>query len=295
MSVLYITTFNNMLYQNCGRAMIRSFLDKKIDGELLIGYEDNIDLNQDFSKNNFLLHNLSADPILAKFLLNNSEYIPPQFGGAAIPCACKEPKIKTKLTPKERKKANQKVKQRKLFKGHFKACPWYGFNFRSSLWFRKIVILKHAIDNYPQHKTFFFVDADVIWKNPLSENELRHIMKEFQVGYMMGKRRKIAETGLVIYVEEGRNLIDIMLDEYMSGRYRELDRWDDSSVFTHCLNSNRKIPRIDLASKSNHASDVVQDSILHNYCEHRKGTNTVLYGITPKRVRGRDVKQKSRK
>ena len=40
MNILYVTTFNRKLYDQSGNDLINSFLDKNIDGDLLVCYEE---------------------------------------------------------------------------------------------------------------------------------------------------------------------------------------------------------------------------------------------------------------
>ena len=43
MKILYVTTFNNKLYNATGRDMIESFVKYKTEGDLLIAHEDSLD------------------------------------------------------------------------------------------------------------------------------------------------------------------------------------------------------------------------------------------------------------
>ena len=78
--ILYVTSFNEHLYQSTGKNMIKSFVMWKTEGSLLITHEDGV--HKDIVKHRkFLFHNLDKDNFLHKWLKTNEDIIPVEYGG----------------------------------------------------------------------------------------------------------------------------------------------------------------------------------------------------------------------
>ena len=86
--ILYITSFNKQIYKWSAIRLISSFIKLDIKGDLLICYEDDDYLDNiksyilKYVKNiNIYFYQLSQDPFLIKWLDDNKNLIPKEYGG----------------------------------------------------------------------------------------------------------------------------------------------------------------------------------------------------------------------
>ena len=85
---LYVTSFNKKLFDVTGEAMVQSFLRAKIQGDLLVTYEDDIEKKIPKADSISLLK-LEDYDFLNDWLENNKDIIPVEYGGEMEGCDCK--------------------------------------------------------------------------------------------------------------------------------------------------------------------------------------------------------------
>lgn len=113
-----------------------------------------------------------------------------------------------------------------------------GFQKRWFGWFRKIVtqydlLMRHPFDGYT-----IFIDTDIRFLEPLTTTFVEEQVKK-PVGVFKGNRDAI-EAGLIIYapVAEATTFVGHYMDWFLSGRFRELQRWDDGFVMAQCMHEH---------------------------------------------------------
>ena len=144
MKILYVSSFNEKLYKISATRFIFSFLDKKIEGDLLLTYEAN---NKNKAYINFLkelnspiikLYNLSENEYLINWLNENKDYIPTQYGGIY-----------------DTKKSSKKI---------IDMMNKSNYNKKASLWFRKIASLKYTLDTYyEEYDYIIWTDIELLF------------------------------------------------------------------------------------------------------------------------------------
>ncbi len=253
--ILYLTSFNESLYNASGKALINSFIKTKTDGHLLIGYED-FSLNLDAPISNISLFNLSNDLFLKTWLEDNKDVIPQHLGGDFRICNC--------IKPFGRKDSD-----------HVKGCPFTWWNRNCSRWFRKLACLNYVLENYKdKFKYLVWLDADCVFKTQVRYSLFDNLFSKAPLLYLHGTLRFVDECGIV-----GYNLADPICQEfirdfisqYSTKAYRNLVRWDDSYVFMKLrFKYQTKLKQFDLGG------DVAQQRvadfcILRHYIQHYKG------------------------
>ncbi len=252
MKVLYVTSFIPAMYPISAKDMIRSFASTKSEGRMLICHEGyNKKSIPGFPAKRLLLWNLDESAWLKDWLGRNADIIPVALGGKAGRCDCSYP---------DNPQKNHKPK-----------CPGWWWNKNASRWFRKIVCLRYAIENY-SFDEIIWVDCDVKFLKKLKEETVHSWFTGKDVFFLQNKRRH-PETGVVGYnmLGKGRELIEIIADWYDSGRFREEPRWDDCWQLMKVLEKHQEISRIDLASGVAARSQVIPTSPLRGYFIHTKG------------------------
>ena len=135
MKILYVTTFNQRLYDATGKNMIESFVRYKTEGDLLIAYEDGLDKVIPHHRK-FIFHDLETDEFLSSWLKDNEDIIPTSLGGT--------------------------------FDGEYELEA--KFNQRASQWFRKIVALNKAMD-LKEYDAIVFLDSDTTINKNITASE----------------------------------------------------------------------------------------------------------------------------
>ena len=277
---LYVTSFNKKLFEVTGKSMVESFLNTKMEGHLLITYED--DISKEIPKaDNITLLNLEDYKFLNDWLETNKDIIPKEYGGEMEGCGCKD------IPPNKH-----------YYKDHIKRCPNLGFNRRASLWFRKIAAMNHALEmatsedyeNHPDEENpqrIVFIDSDVIFKNGISDDFLDKAFKNVGFFFHLGTHRKRIGTGIESGFigfsrdNQGFDFLKIVIDSFTGGDYRKYDRWDDGYVFRKIWEEHPEIPSKDVVGPHplKPFSHVVRYGMFAKYLEHDKGSHTRKYGI----------------
>ena len=252
MKALYITTFNKKLYDQSGKALINSFFEHKVEGDLLVCYED-----MEFQSEQCLSYNMRDDKYMCNWLETNKERIPEFYGGQA---GQDHP-----ITKQYESKQGQ-----------------YWANHRASRYFRKIVALNYALQHYSEnYDVFFVVDSDCIFKKGININFASELFanNSSMIYFWSPYRLRIdrgPETGFTGFLKE-RNGFDFakkICDCYETQDFLRFTYWDDGYVIGRLILENReKFVLHDLVgttqSKTTRVMDI-KDQILFDYVHHFK-------------------------
>jgi hypothetical protein len=268
MKILYVTTFNKKIWEASAVKMLNSFLEHKIEGDMLICYEgfkyDPTDSSyikskslRELAKDRFLIYDLTSSKFLNSWLKENADVIPPEMGGTA----------NKDKTP-----------------GAF--LPW---NFRAAGWFRKIASLEYALTTYAgKYDAIVFVDADCELKKHISASLVEKAFGKDEMFYHWGKERPKkglgVESGFVGFRgEHGFNVLSTWINKYKNKVFRRYMMWDDggmlSNVLYECNFSHTKDLVEDYAENGKSQSHVLERGMFAEYIVHNKGVHKKL-GIT---------------
>lgn len=263
--IAWVTSWNQDLFNASGRNLIDSFFATETDGKLFIGAEDKITQEMTLEvippKEKTAVCNLETSPYLKTWLEHHKDIIPERLGGKAGKCSCPNPWERSE-------------------KKHVKGCHHTWFNRNASLWYRKIVTMKHACQYNLDFKFKYLIwlDSDCIFKQKVTLDFINELANDFSVVYLRGKR-PVMEAGFVIYnFDKNGALFLFDLFSFYTYDFRKLIRWDDSYVIQKLIEKNNYKCR-DIGGKLVGHSDVVPNSLIGNHIEHFKGTHGRKLGI----------------
>jgi hypothetical protein len=274
LKVLYITTFNDVLYKKSGKSLIETYCKYITNGDLLVCFEDfefeppvNTDIN---SHGQIYTHNLEENEFMNTWITQHKNIIPKCYGGNADD----NDDIFKDTTPDFWDKNGQ---------------TWA--NLRASRYFRKIVALHYALEQYSdEYDIMYVIDCDCIFKTdiPLTiTNELFN--NNIGMIYFWGKfRRQISrgpETGFTGYCKQtgGFDFARQICDCFEFGSFKQYKYWDDGYVIGQIINeynnqsSDKKTYQLkDLVSSSESNTTRVMEipnNILFPYVHHFKNSH----------------------
>lgn len=260
MKVLYVTSFNKEIYEQSGKKMIESFIQTDDERNLLVCYEGmNFEEVEESSRNSRLIsYSLHDDTFLSEWIAINLNLIPEIFGGKATP----------ENSPQ-------------TFK--------YDFNMRASLFFRKVVSLKVAMEKFGEsYDAIVWVDSDCVFNKKIPDAIFSKVFsKNIGCFYFLGAKRKVhkgrnnqgsgIETGFIGFYKNngGYNILQDWINCYKDGSFKKMMRWDDGYVFKILHEKNKYPNSLDIASKSNMIS-VISDpkQVFFPYIVHFKGRHS---------------------
>jgi hypothetical protein len=262
MGILFVTSFTPEMFAVTGTRLVRSFLETKSQGTLLICHEG-FQSVAPFKRRGLRTFDVNRAALLEEWLTRNRDVIPRRFGGSAGLCQCPEPR-----NPLGR---------------HRPRCPSSWFNRNAARWFRKIVSLDYAI-HLPHYKYIVWLDSDCVFKARLPESEVRQWFLRKAVFYLKSGARKVIESGVigVRNTHQGRKFIAATVDRYRSGAFRQDPRWDDGYQFQLALRSHPEIPAVDLATRAAGKAlggHVLSSSAPGRYIFHQKGIHASMLGL----------------
>jgi len=243
MKILYVTTFNQRLYDATGKNFVRH----KTEGDLLIAYEDGLDKVIPHHRK-FVFHNLETDKFLSSWLKDNEDIIPTDLGGT--------------------------------FEGEYKLKA--KFNQRASQWFRKIVALNRAMD-LKGYDAIVFLDSDTVISKNIKSSKVEEIFGGQSMFYHLGPYRKESGTGIESGVigfnlnEQGGILLACVINKFRSGDFKNYIRWDDGYIFRMVVEENTQIPTRDLVNVRE--NDVVEHGPFAEFIVHEKGVHWKKHGM----------------
>lgn len=243
-SILYTTTFNKHLYGATGKNLLASFVDKDVEGDLLIAHEGDMSLPND---SRFHFYNLDGDDYLHSWLEKNKEVIPVRLGGT--------------------------------FEGEFENK----FHERTSEWFRKIAALHQAVTMNYDKIVFLDCDVVVKQHLPASKIEemLDGTSMFYHFGPHRLRCGSGMETGIVGFdmTKQGGELLNHVFNKYDTGEFKNYVRWDDAWMLTVAVSENPDIDTRDIVYGRRADGHVVSDGMLAEYLEHFKGIHWKKFGV----------------
>ncbi len=271
MSILYVTSFNSMLFDKSGKKLVSTFLEHGCDGDLLLCHEDNLEeqISLKFKKRSnvdkLIYYDLTTDDWLKSWTKMFAKYIPYQYGGVQRPDLLVN---LPQLAPEKLKKV--------LF-----------FRTQTARWFRKIVSLNYALkyNQYAQgYKYIVFTDCDVIFHKQLTYDRLDEICGQHDVTFHMGEvREQIGngiEAGFMVFNLDncGWNFLEETLETYESGDFLKEIRWDDAYIFWRMTKKLPNLNYLDLVPKNQPIVNghVIEHGPFAPYLTHFKGTHKDL-------------------
>lgn len=240
--IIYLTSFNQKLYDLSGCYLIDSFKKYLPNEKLVICYE-NTKFQKTHNEKNLLKYNLSNNSYLNHWLEKNQDIIPEKFGGI-----------------------NKK-----------KMSYW---NNRSSLWFRKVASINYVYKNLGyKYDLIVWLDCDLKIKNKNLSSLIRDNIKDNDVLYLYGKKRLenknlSIETGFLVFKKNKDDYkpIKYFVNEYNNkNKLRKYKRWDDGYIFEMVLKNNNDIKGLDLVKNSFDYNNPINDTIFSKTLIHNKG------------------------
>ena len=271
--VIYVTSFNERLFNLSALRLLQSFVKFNIDAKLLICYEDDKKTNylkelKKIEGTNFIFVNISNYDYLNNFLKNHKDIIYKKHGGSAD-----------------------------------STNYW---NDRWSLWFRKVASLKYALDHFKNYEFLVWIDCDCFFKKHLSTKFLRKGFNKKDCFYYLGEYRKNSKWELAAGVETGfigwrkgggYKLLSDIINEFNDRKFTKYKRWDDGYVIRMVIEkSNIKCEDLALAFTYPGGNVIgkkcyFRDHIIHNKGSHHHGDKILLHAIrNPKMLRNQIVK-----
>lgn len=248
MNVLYVTTFNKNIYKFSGKPMLESFLKNQKD-DILCCFEG-FDF-KDFNIHQVKKYNLKDSEFLHTWLKENSDVIPPEYGGTAD--AKKHPE------------------------------SYFSWNFRAAGWFRKIVSMSKALDFKDKYDAIVFIDSDSKILQSISTELISKAFKDKSCFYHWGKIRAdnglAVESGFIGFKTDdvGVNLLELWINKFKNKVFKRYLRWDDGGMFSNVLLENNFKGTIDLVTDysdiGKSQSHVIDRGIFKGYILHEKGTH----------------------
>ena len=260
-----ISTFNDKLYEFSGKKMIESARALMPDAEIQIYTE--LEKEENLKE----LHEMGVKTIDIKLIPQrqivfekHKDIISKQYGGDA---SLEDKKTHTMWN-----------------------IRWFG-------WFHKVLACHHAVAQEDYDGWIVFADSDIRFTKGFDVSFIESMTKSKAIGFFKGNRGAV-ETGLICIdcrKDFSKIFYDFFMDIFISGEFRQLNRWDDSKTFTVALDS---IPAF-LSPKENlcdmaegvHPSPMWTNSNGHvtsgqiisqtewaNYVEHDKGLHARKWG-----------------
>jgi hypothetical protein len=266
--LLYVTSFNSLLFEKTGKKLVSTFLEHDCDGDLLICYEEALEklIKEKYKKrtnlDKLLFYDLNEDEWLKSWTKTFAKHIPYKYGGVQRPDLL----VNLPQIPPERLK---KV----LF-----------FRTQTARWFRKIVSLNYAVKyhSYAQHyKYIIFSDCDIVFHQKLDFDFIDSICNNKAVTFHMGgEREKVGngiESGFIIFNMDsgGWQFLEKTFELYESGEFLKELRWDDAYIFWKIKQKLPLYSYLDLVPKNQPIINghVIEHGPFKPYLTHFKGTH----------------------
>jgi len=247
-NILYVTTFNKRLYEEYAYRFLDTF---NATGDLLIYSEDNIEFIKNKCKkklksNYTVINSNKAIPELDKFVKRNQE------------------------------RNKQDVKKNNGWGNLY----WNGIKFCY-----KVFAVTHAGLNFQNYENIIWIDADTIFKKPLSKNKLNKFIDKDAMMNFFGRKKQYSECGFLVFNLKHNKCKDYfkeMKRMYTSNDIYTLKEWHDSYVWDHVRvkfekNHNVKTHSISGFKYNDH---VLLFTNLYMYFDHLKGTTRKKQGYS---------------
>lgn len=245
-NILYVSTFNKKLFEATGRNMLRSFAERKPDGDLLVCYEDDLQTQIKQISANIQRYSLDKDPFLKDWLKRNEDIIPYEYGG----------KFHGRWDNIKRK---------------------YGtdFNYQAARFFRKVVSLNYAKE-FTRYRYIILIDCDTLFKRRITAELIENLFSDHEMIYMLGKQRERLGTGIEAgWIGFQKNTerfsaIDSFVDIYKTGEFRSQERWDDGFILRSLLTMYKCKDLVE-GGIFRSGAETLDKTPLSSYFAHKKG------------------------
>lgn len=259
MNILFVTSSTNSMYHLSGKLLLDSFIKYQPCGDLLYITENFKLVEEIENRSNLLQYDISNYPFLINWLQKYQNYIPIELGG----------RYNYKLDKMSSKR----------FLSPIKTQDW---NYKASLWFRKIASLHYAISNYSQYDRIIWIDNDCEIKQNMNSVFINQLFSNKDFFYFLGNRRNKMNLGIEagfmgFNKPYGFKILDILFDYYQTGKFLMETRWDDGWIFKiicQKLKHSNKYNGNDLGLLVNNKDSNVMDMEPYNqYIIHKKGSH----------------------
>lgn len=209
-NILYVTTSTQKMYNLSGLKLINSFIKYQEDSTLLY-LTENFELP--IKKSNILEFDISQYLFLLNWLKKNKNIIPIEFGG------------------KYDYKIDRHSKSKYMIPQNL-----YDWNYKSSLWFRKIAALHYALTKYRYtYDYIIWIDNDCEIKQKFDEDFIKYLFNDRDFFYFLGRHRVQinfgVESGFMGFSRKGYFILELLFDYYESNKFTKEIRWDDGWIF----------------------------------------------------------------
>ena len=256
MKTLYVTTFNQRLYDLTGKNLVKSFLENIKNGDLLVCYED---MDFDVESDRIIKFDIDKSEYFTKWIKDNDKNIPKFYGGSADD---KDPRFI--LDDK-------------------KGQDWA--RFRASRYFRKVAALHTALDKLSdKYDLILLTDSDVIFKKDLDDAKISELFDGgVSMFYFWGKyRRRInrgPESGFTGWLKKNKGFEfgKKFCECFSSGDFLKYEYWDDGFVLGRMIMENKNNYKFKdiVAGTPIRTTRVmeIKDNALIDYIHHFKNTH----------------------
>jgi hypothetical protein len=249
--ILFVTTSTKKMFDFSGSKLIDSFL-KYQDGKIIY-YTENFELPKKFVESSQIIEkNIENDYYLITWIKKYSEYIPIEFGGLYD--------YRNDLNSLDRYLTPLRTKD---------------WNYKFSLWFRKIVALYIASKFFgTKYNYIIWIDNDCEIKKNMNIDFIKSLFNNREVFYFMGNKRKEIdfgiESGFLGFKKINNNyeIINKIFNYYNDGNFLNHKRWDDGYILKYILDNDLKFN--DVVKNSNKINVMENENII-KYIIHKKG------------------------
>lgn len=252
---MFLTSSTKAMYNFNGRKLLNSFYKfKDPKSKMLYITEDFVISNDEYPE--LLQDSLSNNTELKDWLLKNKDIIPTYLGG--------------NLDIK--KSFNLDI----LGQGKNK-----NYNTKASLWFRKIIAVRIAINKYMQdYDLLIWIDNDCEILKNLDEDFFKSLFKnnEQNVFICYGAKRKGQSCGVETGFFGMRHNFQMWEDLYQlfkTGEFKKSKRWGDGNVLGYLLkqNKNMKKYKVNDLGKGKNEFNIMKAIPQKDYIIHYKGSH----------------------
>lgn len=262
MNVLFVTTFNDKIWEASTKNMLKTYLSTKNNSDFLLVYENfvaqpRVPIHPGVK---FIWHDMTKNEFLNSWMKENADVIHPSFGGKAV---------------------IEKKPQAFL--------PW---NLRAAGWFRKIVCLDYTVTEYrDKYDAIVFIDSDCEFQSRISSDLILRAFGDKNFFYHWGRERKKKEVGVETSIvgfktnPDGMMVLNFWIDKFRNKYFRKYLRWDDGGVFGYVVDElvEQEIHGNDLVEtyeeNGKSQTHVVERGMFKKYVVHNKGLHKRL-GLT---------------
>lgn len=276
MRILWLTSCAADMWKASGRALVKSFLDTKSEGHLLVCPEGVPRADPAFralaDSGRGTVYGLDEFAPLHEWLAANKDVIPRHLGGAADGvCRCPGGPLDVHS------------------KAHVMPCLGQWFNRNAARWFRKVAALAYALEYVVEprragggpharrerhYDCVVWLDSDCAFRTAVTEKVVKGWFRHTNACFYLKNKRAVLESGVLGYHlgNGAKPLLEKIFELYFSGRFRTLARWDDCYITQKAIAATAgRVKADDIAYGVGAHAAVVPHSPVGPYIQHFKG------------------------